>query len=98
MFHKVVAEFAGCTPYCVGEFLVVRIPLLGWCQDFAEVVDWALEAMNFSRRTRLTTCVVAAMYSSIGSLSCGVTRNGDVDRIFLSRSKAIWASAVHSNF
>jgi hypothetical protein len=45
----------------------------------------------------LTTWFVAAMYSSIGSFSRGVTDTGEVDKRRLSFSKASCASHVQTN-
>jgi hypothetical protein len=46
----------------------------------------------------LTTWCVAAMYSSSGSLSFGVTNTGGVEITFFSYESAASASSVHSNF
>ena len=45
MFVEVVRYFAGGHEDGVNEFLIMRVSLLGACEDFAEVVDWSLDAV-----------------------------------------------------
>ena len=48
MLVKVVRYLAGGHKDSVDEFLIVRVSLLGTCEDFAEVVDWSLDALYFA--------------------------------------------------
>src|SRR3954470_8640843 len=70
MFLEVVAQPTSRHEHAVGEFLVVRVPLLCRRQYLTEVVDWALDPWvlpssgRSTTSTVLTTWCVAAMYSS----------------------------------
>ena len=48
VLHEVMAQLVGCSLDGICQLLVMRVPLLSWCEDLAEVVDRALDAMDFS--------------------------------------------------
>jgi hypothetical protein len=45
---EVVGYFLRSQIDAIYELLIMRIPLLGWSQDFRDVIDWALNFVSFA--------------------------------------------------
>src|SRR4051812_8814152 len=48
MLLEVVAQSSSRHEHAVGQLLVVRVPLLCWSENLAEVVNWALEPVGLA--------------------------------------------------
>ena len=48
MLLKVMSDLVGGHEDGVGELLVLWVPLLGRCEDLAEVIDWPLHAVGLA--------------------------------------------------
>jgi hypothetical protein len=100
---EVVRELTSGSEYSVHQFLVLRVPFLGFSENLAEVVHhplyWVLPPSSgrSTTMTPLMTRLVTVMYMRMGPLaSAAASRVGPMST-FLTTASAASVSPVHSN-